>query len=252
MQLWLGPFKARWGWRMALLDDALRAAGGMDRWCRVRRFTAYLSIDGYLLRRKGKAGLLKDVVAEGCTETQSLCFTGFTDPEKRASYRPDRVTIEGLDGSPIETRGNPGMALPGQIDDAPWDDLHLAYFCGFSVWNYLMTPFLLAREGVQTKELPPAAPDHTCRRLRAVFPSDIVTHAPTQVFSFDPAGLECGIEYSLGEAHGAQIVHRSWAHQKFSDIIIPTLRQSLLIQSGGAIIAKPPFVDIEIFDASFE
>ena len=54
---------------MTLLEDALNASGGMDRWHQLKRFTVHMSIDGALLARKGKAGLLKDVVAEGCTHT---------------------------------------------------------------------------------------------------------------------------------------------------------------------------------------
>ena len=37
----------------------------------------------------------------------------------------------------------------------PWDDLHLAYFSGYAMWNYLNTPFIFALPGFQTEEIEP-------------------------------------------------------------------------------------------------
>jgi len=53
-------------------------------------------------------------------------------------------------------------------------------------------------------------------------------------------------------AAGAKVVHYSWAHQEFSDVLIPTLRQSLLLRPDGSVVTKPAFIDLEIFDASFD
>ena len=237
---------------MGLLDDALRACGGLARWRQLKRFTVHISIDGSLFAGKGKSGLLKDVVAEGCTQSQSVRFTGFTAPDRRGLYRPDRVAIETLSGRLLEERANPLEAFPGHADDTRWDDLHLLFFCGFSVWNWLTTPFLLAHAGVGTEELPlwrEGRPDW--RRLRAVFPRDIVTHSPEQIFYFDAAGLQRRTDYQFVDTRGIRIAHYSWAHQAFSNILLPTLRQSLLIRPDGTIVRKPAFVDIEIFDASF-
>src|ERR1700688_1558902 len=111
---------------MTLLEDALNASGGMDRWHQLKRFTVHMSIDGALLARKGKAGLLKDVVAEGCTHTQSLRFTGFTAPDKCALYRPDQVAIEGLNGDLLQVRSNPRAALRTHTEPTPGDGLTLA------------------------------------------------------------------------------------------------------------------------------
>jgi hypothetical protein len=42
------------------------------------------------------------------------------------------------------------------------------------------------------------------------------------------------------------------AHQRFSGVLVPTLCRLLRLESDGAPIAKPPLLDIEIFDAVFE
>jgi hypothetical protein len=239
---------------MTLLEDALDASGGLNRWHQVKRFTVHLSIGGALLARKGKAGLLKDVVAEGSTQTQSLRLTGFTAPDKRCVYRPDQVAIEGLDGDVLQVRSNPRAAFLGHPDRTPWDDLHLAYFCGFSIWNYLTTPFLLAHPDIKLEELPSwREGNEAWRRLRAVFPAPIATHSPEQIFYFDHDGLQRRLDYrTCGNTGDAQVAHYSTAHQEFSGIVMPTLHRSLRFGCDGAIITRPASVDIEIFDASFE
>jgi hypothetical protein len=239
---------------MTLLEDALDASGGMDRWHQIERFTVHLSMDGALLARKGKAGLLKNLVAEGCTRTQSLRLTGFTAPDKCCVYRPDQVTIEGLDGDVLQARSNPGAAFLGHTDHTPWDDLHLAYFCGFSIWNYLTTPFLLAHPDIKLEELPSREEGgEAWRRLRAVFPALIATHSPEQIFYFDHEGLQRRLDYCTdGDRGDAHIAHYSTAHQEFSGIVVPTLHRSLKFGPDGTVIHRPASVDIEIFDASFE
>jgi hypothetical protein len=238
---------------MTLLEDALNASGGMDRWHQLKRFTVHMSIDGALLARKGKAGLLKDVVAEGCTHTQSLWLTGFTAPDKRCVYRPDQVAIEGLNRDLLQVRSNPRAAFLGHTDCTPWDDLHLAYFCGFSIWNYLTTPFLLAHPDVKIEELPSwGEGDEAWRRLKAIFPASIATHSPEQIFYFDREGLQRRLDYRTTDTGDEQIAHYSSAHQEFSGIVVPTLRRSLRLGSDGVVITRPASVNIEIFDASFE
>jgi hypothetical protein len=129
---------------MALLDEVLEANGGMDRWRYVQRFIVHTSIDGALLARRGKAGLLKEIVANGSIEAQSVRLTGFGAPDKCVTYRPHRVAIESLDGTVLLARSDPRAAILQDSEDAPWDDLDLVYFSGLSVWNCLTIPFLLA------------------------------------------------------------------------------------------------------------
>jgi hypothetical protein len=237
---------------MTLLEDALGACGGTDRWQRLKRFTVHMSIDGPLLARRGKGGLLKEIVVEGCTHTQSLCMTGFGAPDHRGVYQPERVAIERLDGQLLQERNNPRAAFIGQGDHTPWDDLHLAYFCGCSVWHCLTTPFLLAQTDVVTEELPSwRERGEIWRRLRAVFPPRIATHSSEQIFYFDAAGLQRRVDHGAIDAAQTQVANYCSAHQAFSGIVVPTLRRSQSLESDGARTVGPVRVDIEIFDASF-
>jgi hypothetical protein len=238
---------------MALLEDALDARGGLDRWRRLRRFTAHVSMDGALFARKGKARLLKNIVVEGCTRRQSLQITGFTAPDRRGLYDPDRVAVENSDGQLLEERRNPRLAFAGHSDQTPWDDLHLAYYCGYLTWNYLVTPFLFTGESFLTEELSPwRENEETWRRLKVVFPPHIATHCTEQVFYFDESGHERRVDYEAAILGGLRISQYSSAYQSFSGILIPTLCRSRVVGRNGATAKGRVVFDIEVFDALFE
>jgi hypothetical protein len=235
---------------MALLDDVIEANGGMERWNRLQRFTLQLSIDGVLFSKVGQTGRFKDIAAEGSTRTQLVRFAGFSSPDQSGVYRPECVTIEGPEGRTLRTWSDPQQSLFDDTKPAVWDELHMVFFCGFSVWNYLTTPFLLARPEIRVEELPPwREHDQLWRRLRAVFPPTHVTHSSEQVFYFDNEGLQRRTDHDL---LGTRVAHYSWAHQTFCGILIPTLRRSVALKSDGTAIAKPSLLDVEIFDAAFE
>jgi hypothetical protein len=235
---------------MALLDEVLDACGGIERWRSLTRFTLHLSIDGDLLARRGRPGDFKDLVAEGSTRAQAVQFTGFTAPDKRGLYQPGRVAIESLDGKVFEGSEAPCPDFLAAAGEKAWDDLQFLYFCGVSVWNFVATPFLLAYPGVTVEELPPLREnEHVWRRLSVIFPPEIVTHAPEQIFHFDETGLQRRTDHAIA---GHPAAHYSWAHHKFRHVLIPTLRRSLAIGPDGTVIQKPALVDIEIFDAFFE
>jgi hypothetical protein len=244
----LGPSRK---WRpMTLLDEVIEAGGGMARWNSLKRFTLQLSIDGALFSRVGQAGRFREMVAEGSTRDPSVRFTGFADPAKCGLYQPDCVTIESPEGTVLRAWRNPHQAFRDQPAEALWDELNLVFFCGFSVWNYLTTPFLLARPDIAVEELAPwHEHDQLWRRLRAVFPADFVTHCAEQIFYFDENGLQRRNDHDL---LGSRVAQHSWAHQDFLGIVVPTLRRSLSLQPDGTVIAKPALIDVEIFDAAFE
>jgi len=234
---------------MALLDDAIDACGGLVRWKQLERFTLHLSMDGELLSRAGQAGLFKEMAAEGSTREQSVRFTGFVDPGTDGLFRPDRVAIESLEGGVLRSWPDPCRAFR-EAQNKPWDRLHLIFLCGFSIWNYVMTPFLLALPNVEVEELAPRNEhDELWRCLRAVFPPDFVTHSSEQIFYFNSEALQRRTDHDL---LGRKVAHYSWAHQSFDGIVLPTLRRSLALEPNGTISTKPALLDVEIFDASFE
>jgi hypothetical protein len=235
---------------MALLDDAIDACGGLPRWNSLSRFTLHLSVGGSLFSDAGHAREFKDVTAEGSTRTQSVRFTGITGGEQSGAFQPDAITIESLDGQVLRTWRNPSLAFPTNGAHALSDELHLVCFCGVQIWNYLTTPFLLARPDVVVEELPPWQENNdTWRRLRAQFPPSLISLASEQIFYFDANALQRRTDHDL---LGARVAHYSWAHEKFGGLVVPTLRRTLTLQPDGTVMAKPVLIDVEIFDAGFE
>jgi hypothetical protein len=133
---------------MALLDDAIDACGGLARWNNLSRFTLHLSVGGTLFSDAGHAREFKDVTAEGSTRTQAVRFTGITGGEHSGVFQPEAITIESLDGEVLRTWHDPSFAFPDTGAHALADELHLVFFCGVAIWNYLTTPFLLAHPDV--------------------------------------------------------------------------------------------------------
>ena len=96
-----------------------------------------------------------------------------------------------LDGKPVKDRRNPRAAFDGHTVETPWDDLNLAYFSGYAMWNYLNTPFIFALPGFQTEEIEPWDENgEKRRRLKVAFPDHIATHCPEQIFHVNGGRLD--------------------------------------------------------------
>lgn len=235
---------------MTLLDEAIEAGGGLERWNELKRFTLQVSIGGDLLSRANRAGRFKEIVAEGCIRKQFVRLVGFASPGESGVYRPNRVTIEDPDGNVLRTLHEPRQTIRHYADQTFIDELHLVFLCGFSLWQCLMTPFILAWSGVRIEEMSPSGEQgQVWRRLKAVFPPHFVTHPHEQTFYFDAAGLQRRTDYDL---FGIKVADYSSAHQEFSGIVVPTLRRLVTIKADETLVPKPSLIDVEIFDAAFE
>ena len=238
---------------MGLLENALRASGGLDLWRLTHRFTLHMSIAGSLCTTRCRTAKLKELVVEGSTQTQALEITGFARADVRALYRPDWVALEGQDARRVmERQGSPEEFCSG-LRSTTWDELQLAHYCGYLIWNYIATPFILADPDFDTKELPRnVARGESLRLLSVAFPARIVTHARTQTFHFDREGFLRRLDYAAPHDDHTQVAQVFSGHQRFSGILVPTLCRLLSIAAEGMPVAKPSLMDVEIFDAHFE
>ncbi len=55
----------------------------------------------------------------------------------------------------VAERNNPRASFARHDMRTHWDPLHRAYFNGYALWTYLTTPFLLAADGFQLREIEP-------------------------------------------------------------------------------------------------
>jgi hypothetical protein len=238
---------------VGVLENALRVSGGLDLWRLTRRFTLHVSISGALTTARCSTAQLKELVVEGSAQTQDLAITGFTDADLRMLYRPDWVALEWQSARRLmERQGSPEEFRSG-LQSTTWDKLQLAHYCGYLIWNYIATPFILADPDFETKELRRyVARGESLRRLRVVFPARIVTHATSQIFYFDGEGLLRRLDYAAAHDDQTQIAQVFSGHQRFSGFLVPTLCRLLSIGAEGVPVAKPSLLDLEIFDARFE
>jgi hypothetical protein len=238
---------------VSLLEDALRASGGLDQWRVTRRFTLHMSIAGSLCTERCSTAQLKELAVEGSTRTQALVITGFARSDLRALYRPDRVVLEGQDARRLMERQGSPEEFRNDLQSTTWDELQLAHYCGYLIWNHIVTPFIFADPDFETMELRRnVANGDSLRQLRVMFPARVVTHASAQTFYFDAEGSLRRLDYPAAHDDHTQIAQILSGHQRFSGFLVPTLCRLLSIGAKGVPIAKPSLLDIEIFDAHFE
>jgi hypothetical protein len=173
---------------MTLLDDVIEAHGGRAGRRPYERVDATVVTTGGLFPLKG---LATDATSRRMTvwlHEQRASVTPFGAPDQRTSFSADRVAVEKIDGSVVaESRDLPSL-FAGHGLNTPWGPLHRAYFNGYAMWLYLNSPFALAFEGVEVREIDPwLEGKEEWRVLRAWFPGNMVTHSREQDFYFDRA-----------------------------------------------------------------
>ena len=229
-----------------LLDLALEAHGGWDRWQHLSKLTASASVGGALWTIKGKGeGLDKLVVEVDCHQQRAV----FISPEGRGIYTPNRTAIETNDGKIVESRDSPRAAFKGHVVETKWDNLHLLYFSGYAIWTYLTSPFLLKLPNVKTEEIVPwDEQGHLWRRLKVTFPPEIATHCTEQIFYFDNEGLLRRHDYKVDILGGAPSANYASEHKRFSELVIPTCRRVYRCQPDGQPVLDSVIVAIDFHE----
>ncbi|RPF36818.1 hypothetical protein [Streptomyces sp. TLI_185] len=229
-----------------LLDAAVAAHGGLDRWNQVKSITVDASITGALLSLKNQDDALKDVRFEVDTTRQRLTMD-FTGQDKRSVFEPHRVVLQSRDDALIDIRDDPEMSFDGHQLPTPWDDIHLAYFTGEALWTYLNTPFLYTLPGFVTEEVAPVETDgETWRRLQVTFPDHIKSHTRRQIFCFGPDGLLRRHDFTIDILGGATGLLYTTGYRDVDGIVIPTTRRGYAWQGDYQLIPEPLLVAIDM------
>src|SRR5271156_5965544 len=93
-------------WMNDLLELAVKAHGGLERWNKVTSVKVAASITGAIWFVKSKGDALKNVVMTVATKVERL-VTDFPGQDKRSIFEPKRIVMEKVDGTPIEARNDP-------------------------------------------------------------------------------------------------------------------------------------------------
>jgi len=229
-----------------LLAFAVDAHGGLERWRKVKAIRVEASITGGIWFAKGKGDFLKNVVLTVETQKQRVVID-LLRQDKRAIFGPSQVVLETALGTPIETRDDPDKAFVGQLQDTPWDDIDVAYFCGEALWTYLNVPFLYTSEGFSCEEMAPLRIDSEIwRRLAVTFPNRIKSHTRRQISCFGPDGLLRRHDYTVDILGGATGLNYASEYRTVDGIVIPTKRRVYAYTGDYQIVKEPLLVAIDM------
>lgn len=229
-----------------LLQLAVDAHGGLQRWNKVKTIKVAASITGAIWFVKGKGDLLKNVVLTVDTKKEWLS-TDFPGQDKRSTFEPDRIALERLDGTPIASRDNPETSFEGQVRETPWDDIDVAYFCGEALWTYLNTPFLYTHEGFASEEIAPIQVEsETWRRLKVTFPDSVKSHTREQISCFGPDGLLRRHDYTVDILGGATGLNYAMGYRNVDGIVFPTKRRVYAYEGDYQLVKEPLLVAIDM------
>ena len=229
-----------------LLESAIAAHGGIDRWSQVTAITVNASVTGALFHVKGKSDALKDVCFEADTKRQRLIMD-YVGQDKQSVFEPSRVVIQRRDGELIDARDEPEGSFGGHQLETPWDDIHLAYFTGEALWTYLNVPFLYSWPGFTTEEITPIEVDgETWRRLTVTFPEHVKSHTREQISCFGPDGLLRRHDFTIDILGGATGMLYATDNRNVDGIIIPTTRRGYAWQGDYQRIPEPLLVAIDM------
>ena len=209
-----------------LLETAVTAHGGLDRWNKIKSLTVDASITGAFWSFKNQGDALKQIRFEVDTTRQRLTMD-FIGQDKRSVFDPFRVEMQRSSGELIEARDDPEKSFAGHEFETPWDDLHLAYFTGEALWTYLNTPFLYTGAGFTTEEIASIDVDgETWRRLEVTFPEYIKTHTREQISCFGPDGLLRRHDFTIDILGGAPGLLYATNYRDVDGIMFPTTRRA--------------------------
>lgn len=181
---------------MSLLEEAIAAHGGMERWHEISSIDVALRAAGPALSAKGQGQALRDLRATA-------------DP------RRPHVELHGLGTFDADVPRPARMATRMR-----WGSEDIVHFAGYALWGYLAVPFVLADGDVRVRELPR-------RRLQADFPDRIPAHSRRQTFHFDPEARLVRLDYTAEVFFGpfGRAEHRCAGHEWFDGLLVPTRRR---------------------------
>lgn len=235
-----------------LLAEVIEAHGGMERWRSYEKVEASIVTGGGFFGLKGLEQDLEPCQIAVWLHEERSSMLPYGAADQRASFTPDRVAIEKLDGTVVAERLSPADSFAGHQMNTPWDALHRAYFNGEALWTYLTTPFLLTFEGVRIAEIDPWPQDPgPWRVLRAWFPSTIETHSSVQDFFFDDNRLLRRHDYSFNLAGGFPAAQLATQHVNVGGISLPTRRRAYMRGPDGQPILDMLMVAIDFSDLRF-
>jgi hypothetical protein len=211
-----------------LLERAIAAHGGRERFERTERIAADLHVGGVALPLRFQRGKLSDYTGEVWTREPRAVLEPYPAPGRRGVFERDRVRIESLEGEVLAERADPRAAFGGRRN-LWWDDLDLLYFAGYALWGYVVAPFVLTQPGYTVEDEEPwREGGETWQGIRVTFPANVPAHSRVQSFWFGPDGLIRRNDYTAEVFGGwATAAHYCFDYREFDGFMVPTRRRAM-------------------------
>jgi hypothetical protein len=235
----------------ALLGEVLDAHGGLERWRAASRIRVHGRTGGLLVRTRFPGNKLAEYDLQVSVHEPRSEFSPFPEAGTRALFEAGGARLEADDGQVLASREDPRTAfsgLEGLRRNLRWDPLDATYFAGYAMWNYLATPYLLTREGVDVAEGEPwTEGGERRRRLEVDFPPGLDTHSAHQTFFVDDGGLIRRHDYTAEVIGGwAKAAHYCGDHREFDGLVFPTRRRVVPRGPGNRALPGPTLVRIDL------
>lgn len=236
-----------------LIDLAINAAGGMDKFNAFRQVSADLYHTGGLWSLKQCDDVLTKSRVTVQLHEQHVSHGPFAPTQEHSIYTPSRVEIRDENEALVEYLNHPRASFAGFEMETPWSRPQLAYFAGYTMSTYLRSPFLLRLPGVRAKEIEPWIIDGLpLRRLRVEFASNIATHSQVQIFYFDTDGLLRRHDYEVDiQGRNAAVRYLS-DYVEVQGIKMPTRFRIYPRTSENVALPEPLIVGVELSSFHFE
>jgi hypothetical protein len=240
-----------------LLAAVLDANGGLERWRAASTVHARVRSGGLLIRSRVPGNKFADYGLTVDIHQPRAVLDPFPRDRQRGVFERGEARIETNRGVVVAARPDPRSAFSGVSGlrrNLRWDPVDSAYFAGYAMWNYLTTPYLLTREGIELREAEEwKEQGETWRRLEAVFPSSIDTHSRRQTFYFDAAYRLRRHDYVAEVVGGwAKAAHFCADHAEAGGLLFPTRRWVRPIRPGNRSLPLPTLVWIELGELHVE
>lgn len=217
---------------MTLLDEAIAAHGGGERFAELEELGIRLRCGGVAMATRGQPRALSRIDARVRLHEPQVRFLDWPEPGQTGV----------LDGwrSRIERGGEIEREREGRRKRLRWDHLDVLHFAGYALWNYTTAPFLLARPGFRVREL-------EGRRLEVTFPPQIPTHSERQVFHLDREGRIARLDYTA-EVFGrwARAANLCLAYEELEGLVVPVRRRVVPRGPRDVPLPGPTLVSIAI------
>lgn len=219
----------------ALLEEALAAHGGIERWQAGGELKARARSGGFALASKFAGGPFRAYELTVSTVRPRAVIDPYPSAGSRGVFEDGAVRIESYGGKTVAGRADPRPLFPGGRRRLRWDRLDALYFAGYALWNYFNLPFLLTEPGVELRD--------EGRTIHAIFPAGLPTHSPRQAFHLDERGLITQHDYTA-EVFGtwAKAANVSLAFAEFDGLTLATERRVTPRTRAGRPRRRPVLV----------